>query len=130
MYPHRINLGRGWEHESSTGWRMDREMIQISRRALLVGQASGLSSAALLAARPKGYLVENAIHLFAADQKRFPFHPNATYRPKPLTLESYAAFAREAKIDHTVIVHSEVYQDDYRSGLPLRDRRTAFQAGS
>jgi len=34
--------------------------------------------------------------------------------PPPLTLETYAAFAREAKIDHCVIVHSEVYQDDHR----------------
>jgi predicted TIM-barrel fold metal-dependent hydrolase len=68
----------------------------------------------LLAARPKGYLVETAIHLFAQDQKRFPYHPNATYRPAPLPLESYAAFVRESKLDHTVIVHSEVYQDDHR----------------
>jgi hypothetical protein len=35
-------------------------------------------------------LVETAIHLFAEDQNRFPYHPNATYRPPPLPLERYA----------------------------------------
>ena len=68
----------------------------------------------LLAARPRGYLVETTIHLWAAHQSLFPYHPNATYRPPPLPLEKYAAFVRESKLDHTVIVHSEVYQDDHR----------------
>jgi hypothetical protein len=40
--------------------------------------------------------------------------PNATYRPAPLPFEGYAAFVRESKLDHTFIVHSEVYQDDHR----------------
>jgi predicted TIM-barrel fold metal-dependent hydrolase len=74
--------------------------------------AAGLSTA--MAARPKGYLVENATHMFAADQTRFPFHSNATYKPEPLTVEDYSKFVREAKLDHTVIVQSEVYQDDHR----------------
>ena len=73
-------------------------MTEVSRRALL----GGAMVSRLLAARPKGYLVETAIHLFAQDQKRFPYHPNATYRPAPLPLESYAAFVRESKLDHTV----------------------------
>src|SRR5579864_1539519 len=85
-------------------------MTEVSRRALL----GGAMVSRLLAARPKGYLVETAIHLFAQDQKRFPYHANATYRPAPLPLESYAAFVRESKLDHTVIIHSEVYQDDHR----------------
>ena len=85
-------------------------MTHLSRRSLLGAAAAG----ALLAARPKGYLVETAIHLFAQDQNRFPYHRNATYRPAPLPLEMYAAFVRESKLDHTVIIHSEVYQDDHR----------------
>ena len=84
-------------------------MIEVSRRALLGAATAGM----LLAARPKGYLVETAIHLFAQDQNRFPYHPNATYRPAPLPLERYAAFVGESKLDHTVIIHSEVYQDDH-----------------
>src|SRR5271165_508039 len=86
-------------------------MTLVSRRELL--GAAALMSAAK-AERPKGPLVETGIHLFADDQNRFPYHPNATYRPKPSPVERYAAFARESKIDHTIIVHSEVYQDDHR----------------
>ena len=90
-------------------------MTSISRRELL-GAAALMNAATprLPAARPKGYLIETGIHIFAADQTRFPYHPNATYHPPPSTVESYAAFVRESKIDHTVIVHSEVYQDDHR----------------
>ena len=91
-------------------------MTQVSRRELL--GAAALMHAAIAplpAARPQGYLVETGIHLFADDQKRFPYHPNATYRPPASPVERYAAFVRESKIDHTIIVHSEVYQDDHRS---------------
>ena len=88
-------------------------MAQLSRRNMLGAMAAGFALPAV-AARPKGYLVENATHMFAADQTRFPFHPNATYKPQPSTVEHYSNFVREAKLDHTVIVQSEVYQDDHR----------------
>ena len=88
-------------------------MNQFSRREILSTLAAGLAFPAL-AARPKGYLVENTTHMFSDDQTRFPFHLNATYRPQPLTVENYSRFVREAKLDHTVIVQSEVYQDDHR----------------
>ncbi len=52
------------------------------------------------------------MHLF--DPGRFPYAPNATYKPPAQTLESYLAFVRQAAIDHTVIVHPEPYQDDHR----------------
>jgi predicted TIM-barrel fold metal-dependent hydrolase len=80
----------------------------------MIGAAIGLGSMTIQAARPKGYLVENTTHMFADDQTRFPFHPNATYKPQPLTVEAYSKFVRESKLDHTVIVQSEVYQDDHR----------------
>ena len=85
-------------------------MQNLSRRAFL---ATAVTTAAPLQQRPKGYLVDST-HLFAADQQRFPYHRNATYRPPPKTVESYSKFALEAGIDHTVIIHSEVYQDDHR----------------
>jgi predicted TIM-barrel fold metal-dependent hydrolase len=66
----------------------------------------------LSAARPKGILVDTHIHLF--DPQKFAYHPNATYRPPAQTLDSYARFVREAKIDHAIIVHPEPYQDDHR----------------
>ncbi len=70
-------------------------------------------AAPLCAAPSKGYLVDST-HLFSDDQQRFPYHKNATYRPPPKTVEAYSKAAREAGIDHTVIIHSEVYQDDHR----------------
>ncbi len=72
------------------------------------------ASAALHAGSTPRYLVETSIHLFSDDPKRFPYHRNATYRPAPQPLEKYAAFVREANLAHTVIAHSEVYQDDHR----------------
>src|SRR5262249_14984818 len=56
----------------------------------------------------------DSTHLFSDDQQRFPYHRNALYRPPPKTVESYSAYVKAAKIDHTVIIHSEVYQDDHR----------------
>jgi len=63
--------------------------------------------------RPRGLLIDTHIHLFAADQKRFPYHRNAVYRPAPRPLEDYVKFVRAAKIDHALIVHPEPYQDDH-----------------
>jgi len=70
--------------------------------------------AALFApAPPEGGLVDTHVHLFSSDQKRFPFHPNASYKPKPAPLEDYLRFVNARKISHTVIVHPEPYQDDH-----------------
>jgi predicted TIM-barrel fold metal-dependent hydrolase len=63
-------------------------------------------------ALPNAPIVDTHIHLF--DPERFPYHPNATYRPPGAPLEPYAKFVKEAGIDHTVIVHPEPYQDDHR----------------
>ena len=73
-----------------------------------------LAAAALAAPRPKELLIDTHIHLFAADQQRFPYHPNATYRPPAQDLADYIVFVRQAQIDHAVIVHPEPYQDDHR----------------
>jgi predicted TIM-barrel fold metal-dependent hydrolase len=59
-------------------------------------------------------LVDTHIHLFAADTKRFPFHPQGTYQPKPETLEDYVKFVKVAGIAHAIVVHPEPYQDDHR----------------
>lgn len=66
------------------------------------------------AARPAGLLIDTHIHLFADDQRRFPYHRNATYRPPPAPLADYLRFVEQADIDHAVIVHPEPYQDDHR----------------
>ena len=84
----------------------------LSRREILA--AACLVAPALGAPRPAGVLIDTHVHLFAADQARFPYHPKGPYKPPPQPLESYLAFASEAKIDHVVIVHPEPYQDDHR----------------
>ncbi len=87
-------------------------MTKKSRREFLaaaLATADGLRAAD----RPKGYLV-NSTHLWSDDQKRFPYHRNATYRPPPKSVETYSQFVHATGIDHTVIIHSEVYQDDHR----------------
>ncbi len=86
----------------------------LTRRSLLAAAAAAVPAAL---ARPAGLLIDTHIHLFAKDQRRFPFHANAPYRPdtaaSPQDLEEYRRFVAEARIDHAVIVHPEPYQDDH-----------------
>jgi L-fuconolactonase len=88
-------------------------MNGISRRQALAVMGGALASRAGAVTRPKGYLVENSLHMFAEDLKRFPGHPNGPYQPRPNSLEKYIAFVQEAKLDHTVLIHPEPYQDDH-----------------
>jgi predicted TIM-barrel fold metal-dependent hydrolase len=83
----------------------------ITRRAWISGAIGVLP--ALAASRPEGLLIDSHIHLFADDQKRFPYHRNAVYKPPAAPLEPYIQFVRKARIDHTIIVHPEPYQDDH-----------------
>src|SRR5262249_412524 len=81
----------------------------MNRREWILTAAASLQAAA----KPKGYLV-NSTHLWSDNPQRFRYDRNATSRPPPKTVESYSQFVRAAGIDHTVIIHSEVYQDDHR----------------
>jgi predicted TIM-barrel fold metal-dependent hydrolase len=87
-------------------------MYKLTRRQLMMG-APGLAWAQR-PARPPGLLVDTHIHLFSGDQVRFPLHPNSPYEPAAQPLEKYLEFTRQARIDHSVIVHPEPYQDDHR----------------
>jgi predicted TIM-barrel fold metal-dependent hydrolase len=82
----------------------------ISRRESMAG---ALLAAWALAARPQGILIESHVHLFADDPGRFPYN-SAAYKPRPAPVEQYVKFAREARVDHAIIVHPEPYQDDHR----------------
>src|SRR5258708_38099108 len=73
-----------------------------------------LAAAPALQATPARPLVDAHVHLFAADQSRFPYHPKATYKPPAQPLEEYLKFWRAAGVDRVVIVHPEPYQDDHR----------------
>ena len=91
-------------------------MPQLTRRTALksfggVVAAAGIVPAAF-AARPKGPLVENTMHMFAADTDKFPLAKNAPYKPSPNSLEKYVAFVKEVGLDHTILVQPEPYQDD------------------
>jgi len=81
---------------------------------MTVSRRQFLAASAALAAPAEPAVVDSHIHLFAADQKRFPYHPNAPYRPPAQPLEEYGRFARAAGIAHAVIIHPEPYQDDHR----------------
>lgn len=78
--------------------------MEISRRTLLMS--------ALAPAPAQGKLVDSHIHLF--DPTRFPYHPAATYQPKPETLDDYAKVIPGIGLDHAIVVHPEPYQDDHR----------------
>jgi predicted TIM-barrel fold metal-dependent hydrolase len=82
---------------------------QLTRRQLIAG---ALAASSIHAARPDGTLVDTHIHLF--DPLRFPYHPNGTYQPPAALLEDYAKFVAAARIQHTIVVHPEPYQDDHR----------------
>lgn len=85
--------------------------MNLTRRSFLAGSGAIVAGAR---PRPKGLLIDTHIHLFAVDQRRFPYHANAPYQPAAQDLESYKRFVREVKIDHAVLVHPEPYQDDHR----------------
>lgn len=81
-----------------------------TRRQAILTLAGGST---LLAARPAGMLIDAHIHLFADDTRKFPYHANAAYKPQATPLEAYKKFVAESRIDHTIIVHPEPYQDDH-----------------
>jgi predicted TIM-barrel fold metal-dependent hydrolase len=86
--------------------------VNLSRRELLAGALGTVP--ALCATRPAGTLVDTHVHLFASDPQRFPYAPDAPYKPAPQPVEDYTKVVAAARIDHTVIVHPEPYQDDHR----------------
>jgi predicted TIM-barrel fold metal-dependent hydrolase len=86
-------------------------MHMISRREWMAGAL--LAGPAIAAARPNGLLIDTHVHLFSDDPARFPLS-GASYKPPPYPVEQFVKFAKEAGIDHAVIVHPEPYQDDHR----------------
>jgi predicted TIM-barrel fold metal-dependent hydrolase len=87
-------------------------MRTYTRRAILGHALCALPAVAV--PRPKGTLVDSHIHIFSPDLERFPYHASATYRPPARPLDGYLEFVKKARIDHTVVVHAEPYQDDHR----------------
>lgn len=81
---------------------------KITRRHAWTLAVAGIAHAA---AQP---LIETHVHLFASDRSRFPFAPDAPYRPAAVPVEGYARFAAASGLAHSIIVQPEPYQDDHR----------------
>ena len=81
--------------------------MSLTRREILASAALALPLAAKAAP-----VIDSHIHLF--EPGRFPYHPNASYRPPAEPLAPYLDYVRQAAIDHVIIVHPEPYQDDHR----------------
>jgi len=72
-------------------------------------------------------IIEWNHHLFHADTTRYPFHPQAAYRPNASTLSSdpladYLAHMDAHAIDRAILVHPEPYGDDHRLVLDSLNR--------
>ncbi|MEX1020417.1 MAG: amidohydrolase family protein [Litorilinea sp.] len=64
-------------------------------------------------------IIEWNAHMFHADTERYPFHPQAVYKPKPDAraadpLAEYLDHMTQHGIDRAVLVHPEPYGDDHR----------------
>lgn len=64
-------------------------------------------------------IIEWNHHLFSSDTARYPFHPQAAYRPDVSRLSAdpigdYVAHMAREGIDRAVVVHPEPYGDDHR----------------
>ncbi|RRB04673.1 amidohydrolase family protein [Larkinella rosea] len=69
--------------------------------------------------KPAEVTIEWNAHIFSPDVGRFPFHPQAAYKPdvakQPVDqLAVYLKRLDDEKIDRAVIVHPEPYGDDHR----------------
>ena len=72
-------------------------------------------------------VIEWNAHIFSADTERYPFHPQAVYKPNAarLSADPFADYLRrldDEGIDRAVIVHPEPYGDDHRLVLDCLQR--------
>lgn len=72
-------------------------------------------------------IIEWNHHLFHADTTRYPFHPQAAYRPDAGhfpsdPLADYLAHLDDYGIDRAILVHPEPYGDDHRLVLDSLER--------
>jgi predicted TIM-barrel fold metal-dependent hydrolase len=81
----------------------------FTRRETLLGLTA---SAGALFAAPAPPTIETHVHLF--DPARFPYAPQAPYKPAAYTLEDHLKVVEAAGLAHSIIVHPEPYQDDHR----------------
>src|ERR1051325_7823175 len=93
-------------------------MNRVTRRVFVAGSAA-LGAAALADAaqpQPRVPIVDAHLHCFAGrNDKRFPYHERAPYRPEETATPEQLLKAMEgAGVDYANVVHPEPYQDDHR----------------
>src|SRR6185369_6200191 len=98
----------------------------ISMGALIGATALG-GAPAQAAATP---VIEWNTHMFSANTAKFPFHPQAVYKPDASSfqadpLAAYEKHMKEAGIDRAILVQPEPYGDDHRLVLDCLHRSPA-----
>ena len=90
----------------------------LSRRCFLGGAAAVplLANAAECQPARRVPIVDTHLHCFAGrDDRRFPYHERAPYRPEEASPPEHLLRCMEgAGVDYAVVVHPEPYQDDHR----------------
>lgn len=99
-----------------------RDLLTVMGAAALAGSAGPVQAAA-------APVIEWNMHMFSANTAKYPFHPNAVYKPDvsklpPDPLVPYQAHLKELGIDKAVLVQPEPYGDDHTLVLDCL-RRTA-----
>ncbi len=92
-------------------------MNKLNRRDLLRCLSTlPLSSAAAFADEaPSSVVVDTHLHCFAGQDRRFPYHARAPYRPDAAATPEHLLKCMDyADVDFAIVVHPEPYQDDHQ----------------
>lgn len=102
----------------------------MDRRHVMGLMGAGAASLAMPACAADTAVVEWNQHMFSADTAKFPFHPQAVYKPDasnfqkdPLT--AYEKHMKATGIDRAILVQPEPYGDDHRLVLDCLHRSPA-----
>ncbi|MFC1650078.1 amidohydrolase family protein [Candidatus Latescibacterota bacterium] len=77
-------------------------------------------------------VVDCHIHLWAADKEKFPFHPNAPYRPtdRVSTIEQWLEDRKNSGVGIGIFVSAEPYQDDLRYVIHCMEKAPELLRGT
>ncbi len=98
------------------------------RHALSLVVGAGVSSLGSAPARAADTpVIEWNSHMFSANTAKFPFHPQAVYKPDPGAFQAdpliaYQKHMRDVGIDRAILVQPEPYGDDHRLVLDCLHR--------
>src|SRR5262249_49326336 len=87
--------------------------FSLDRRQFLA--ATVVAPLAVTAAADRTPIIDTHLHCFAGpDDKLFPYHARAPYKPAAATPEMLLKLMDGAGVDFAIVVHPEPYQDDHR----------------